>query len=530
MRPFLRAAGLSLALAILPNDTGRQVGKASETAAVVAETNVITKERAKETLTAPENSPNILRFQQPFFAQKPALPDFPYKNYGPLVDVLRLQGIFFDQYTYNRITGQYGARFFSTIKNGKEYIVIDDITPDLQKKTTPKDIREKGKSLSFAERVNAVTTYRKADDDTFRKVLAQSENLLHNGVTTAENFQVEYGAEGVVSSVMLHGALYNPTQLFVPPEGLKEGTTTEVSVERGNFKFKVPLKDYFDSYRALEKRAQKPYIYYYDNEKGALSEVTNEMWFTEDAAPLYTELAQRITAAHATPTSKLIALAYWIQNNFDYFEQIDIHKTARSVFIDGGGDCKGFFVTFKTLANAVGLGHLIGGVVFEGHIAPVIKTNEGTQYQFGGEKWTVLEVATGRNTLQLGIGGKEDPKLFFLPDGTPIAATPTVTQLQMVGLSEIDQQLYAQFSKDVIAVTMYVENPNNLPAEDSLMIAGLAFYELEPLVTHVHASYIEILRHGKIAGPILQSWALLGKKTDSFIKKWETAEPESFKK
>lgn len=445
------------------------------------------------------------------------------RNHGSLFGVIRLQGSFFDHYTYNRLTGNYNTRVWSKGLKGQEYLVMQDIALGLAK-DTPRDIQKSAKPSSFAERLNTVTTYTRADDSELKKDLAFSESE-EEGAASPQDFHVTYTPEGRIATITFKGKSYNPSLMLVHPERLRAILGGKVTLNVGGIPVIINLEDYFSHYRKLERDhahlSQNAVLY--DMQEGKTLQIRNVMWFVEEGGEPYKSVAERVTADASTPEEKLLALAQFVQREFEYMtEWGEVNKLTLATFMDKGGDCEDSFTTLKTLANAIGLGDRVGAVFFHEHVAPLLRGNFGpTRYKVEEEEWTIVETATPKGVVvRPGITDKKEPRFYMLSNGRTVSATGRFIPLELVPLNSLDENLVGQFNKAIADAEAFLNAPGNQPSFENLSRKDEVLKAFEELAEAIKIAYSAIAQTGKMADMINQKRSSLAKKAGQFGEQW----------
>lgn len=473
----------------------------------------------------PDQDENALSYHDQMVRSASQAADIARKKHGPLFAIIRLQGNFFDDYTYNRLSGNYSAKLSVTEIAGQEYLFVQDIAVGLNSKSTPNDIRTAAKATSFAQRLNDNTTYDNSTDSDLRKDLAFSETHIGGSAVSPENFQVTYASDGSISSITLKNQQYNPSNFASPPERLRQIPENHVNFTVGGVTISLDLDNYFDHYHALESanHGTSQMITLYDAKQRKVIKMRNPNWFVEKNPHLYQQIAQAITGSSADNDSKLLSIGRWLTANLDYINEIlEINKLTLATITDRGGDCEDGFAAYRTLATSIGLGDSVGGVIFEGHVAPMVRGNHGpTTYNVGGDTWTIVEVAAARGTkIAPGETTHRDPLLFILPDGRLVPATPDLVPLKMVALDKIDKNLIAGLDQAIAALNQFITNPENLPTETNLDKGKNILEEIDPFVKALIDAYGNIAQTGNCAEALSDKLSAAVKRASKFVEGW----------
>ncbi len=476
----------------------------------------------------PDQDENTLSYQDQRSRQRSEQAEVALRAHGPLFALIRVQGSFTDEYTYNRLSGNYTAKVSATVMDRAEYIYIQDITAGLNTKS-PRDILKVAKQNPFGERINRTTTYNQSSDQAFREALAFSESKIGGSNATPNDFQVVYAENGSVQTVLFKGNSYNPSAFIAPPEALNPGNVqnNQTRMNVGGIDMTFDLNEYFDHYRSLEKQnaGMSQRILVYDKQQKIVTRSRNPLWFVEQGGDFYRQIGEIITRGVKSPHQKLLAIGTWLQTRLDYIpeELAEINKTTYGTFMDRGGDCEDSFTAYKTLANAIGLGSYVGAVFFDGHVATIIKGNLGpTTYNIDGEVWTIVETATGEGqTASPGVTPNKHPNFFILPNGKMIPADgSTKIPLKIVPESSIDQQLVKNFNQalhDLEAFMIAPENqPNNQNLDRGVNIAEAGNIPMEK----VAATHQAIAENGQMAESISTKFIETIGKFSEFLQKW----------
>ena len=445
------------------------------------------------------------------------------EKHGPLFAIVRLQGRFFDNYTYNRLTGNYSAKVGATVVGDQEYLTVYNITEGSDLGKTPQDIRAKIRPSSFVEKINATTTYNASTDTALKKALAFSESKVGQA-SSPQDFNVEYNPNGAISAITFKGTQYSPPTFIAPPDSLKQISGDNVSFTVGGIQITMNLQHYFDRYHALEakNRGVSQQIILYDKVGRKTDRIRNPNWFVEEGDGFYKQIAEQITAGLTDPHEKLFAIGKWLQTNLNYLEEAsEINKLTLATFMDHGGDCEDSYSAFKTLANAIGLGNYVGGIVFKDHVATTIKGNHGqTTYTINGEAWTIFETATDGQTLEAGKTSRKNPLIYILPDGKIISASEDIVPLNIVPISEIDGGLIGNFNQAIEALKKFIEDPARQPSEEALDKNENILEESETLLKAIVDTYTTIASNGKTADALVDQLDSTIRKYKEFLQRW----------
>lgn len=448
--------------------------------------------------------------------------DIVRKRHGPLFAIVRLQGDFFDLHTYNRLSGNYTARTSAMAVEDREYLLIQELFSG----HLPSDIQARAKASSFAQRLRATASYDRSSDAELRRDLAFSEAFFSGQQSKPEDFAVQYGPDGSVAGVAHRGKPYERDRFISPPDRLRHIPNDAAAADIGGVHMTLGLQDYFSHYHALEKARENESqnLLLYNAKEQRVERLRNPMWFVEDGKqPLYQDIARAVTSGAVDPDAKLLALGSWIQKYFDYQEEArEINKLTMATLMDRGGDCEDGYTSFRTLANAAGLGNRVGAVIFEGHIAPLIMGNHGgTVYRIGGNPWTIYELATPvGQTVRPGVTKHKSPRLFVLPDGTMVGASDSWVPLRIVPIGQIDGALLQKFQNAVKAAETFLGDKNNQPSQENLANAARIAGQLGELNSAVFAAYGEIGNSGKMADAIADQLMALQRKAQQFAEGW----------
>lgn len=468
---------------------------------------------------------HVLSYHDQRVKSESDIADILRKKHGPLFAIVRLQGSFFDNYTYNRLTGNYTAKVGATAVKGQEYLAMYDIAEGFDPQKTPKDIREKVRPASFVERLNSTTTYNASVDADLKTALAFSESTIGQA-SSPQDFDVQYAKDGTISAITLKGEPYNPPTFIAPPDSLKQIPGNKVSFALGGVQITMDLQAYFDRYNRLEAKNQgvSQQILLYDKDSKKVTRTRNASWFVESGDSLYQQIAEQITAGQNTTAGKIFAIGRWLQSNLNYIDEIsEINKLTLATFMDHGGDCEDSYTAFKTLANAIELGEEVGGVMFDGHIATMIRGRHGdTTHTINGEIWTVFETATNGQTLAPGVTRHKNPINFILPDGQIVSASDNIVILSIVPLSEIDNGLVDSFNQATENSEKFITDPDKQPSEKTLDKNENILEEGNILLDAIIKAYQEIAATGKMADSIADKLNSTVKKYQEFLKQWDS--------
>ncbi len=468
---------------------------------------------------------NNLSYQDERVTDPSQAADIARKKYSTLFAIVRLQGSFFDNFTYNRLSGNYSARVGAAVYGKKEYLQISDLASSIGRKT-PKDVVRKVKRRSsFAERLNKTTNFNHGSDSKLREALAFSHNALGGGKVAADAFTVAYAANGSIAGVALNGKPYEPGRFITSPNNLRQLPSDTVTVKLGGVSFRVNINQYFKQYHALEAKNKNvsQNVMYYDTKTGKKFSVRNMMWFVEKNEAFYKPIAEQITSGVSSPTGKVLALANWLQVNLEYIDEIsEINKIALGTFWDNGGDCEDSTISLKTLASSIGLGHLVAAVVFENHIAPLVRGDHGpvkhTDAQ--GNKWTIVELATPLGKpVKPGVTRHNNPRIVMFDESRMATATGRYIPLKMVPLDQLDRGLVDTFNKEVQKVDQLIAknklDPKNPPSTDQLTQLQT---QIHGVLKSLSKAYSDIARTGKMAKEVSDKYRDAGKRMSKLIE------------
>ncbi|MEK7547978.1 MAG: transglutaminase domain-containing protein, partial [Patescibacteria group bacterium] len=279
-------------------------------------------------------------------------------------------------------------------------------------------------------------------------------------------------------------------------------------------------------YHALEARNRgvSQQIILYDKAERKTDRIRNPNWFVEEGDGFYKQIAEQITAGLTDPYEKLLAIGKWLQTNLHYIEEAsEINKLTLATFMDNGGDCEDSYSAFKTLANAIGLGNYVGGVVFKDHVAATIQGNHGqTTYAINGEVWTIFETATDGHALEAGKTSHKNPLTYILHDGKIIPASADIVPLNIVPISEINSGLIDNFNQTIENLKKFIEDPVKQPSEEALDKNENILEESETLIKAIMDAYTAIASSGKTADILADQLNSIIKKYKEFLQKWES--------
>lgn len=484
----------------------------------------------------PDQDENILSYEDGRRQKAEQAAEVSLKNHGPLFAIIRQAGSFFDPYTYNRLMNDYTTRVATTVVAQNEYLVIRDIKDDLQDSDLPNDIRKAAKPGTFAQRLNKTTTYNKSTDSALRDALAFSANTIEAGDVRAANFQVQYNPDGTIVAVSLNGQPYSPQTFIAPPSALQNPANNRVTFEFGGLKRTIDLQDYFDRYRALsaQNRGRSQQLIFFNRKTDKTSKMRNPAWFVERGDDFYKGIAEEITRGAGSSTQKVLAIGNWLQYNLDYIPEItERNKLTLGTFMDRGGDCEDSFVAYKTLANSIGLGDFVGGVLFKDHVAAIVKGAHGrTTYEINGEVWTIVETATGEGqNVKPGETNRRNPLAFIMPNGEVVkAAGSDEIPLKIVPENGLDDTLMAKFDAARQTLLDFVKDPKNQPKEENFREDSSIGDEGDPLAKAMVKAYSGIAQTGVMAESVsqryteaLESWIKLLEAWAEFAQKADEA-------
>ncbi len=427
------------------------------------------------------------------------------KKYSTLFAIVRLQGRFFDNYTYNRLSGNYFSRVSAATHDGKEFLRISDLEESLGRKA-PSDVRERAKSSNFIQRINATTNFSSSSDGKFKKALAYSEGVYGGNQVSTDDFKVSYASDGSITAISFKGKAYEPSKFISSPASLKQLPSETVPIKIGNVQFNVDINQYFDQYHALEARNQNASqnIIIYNKESNRTSVARNMMWFVERDVSFDRPIAQEITRGAGSPQAKILALANWLQVNLEYIDEIsEINKITIGTLMDIGGDCEDSFIALKTLAESIGLGGMVGAVLFDGHIAPIVKGKLGpTKYNVNGSKWTIVELATqlGRSARP-GVTNHNEPHIFMIDENTIFSADGNHIPLSIVPIGEIQSDLVKAFDNQIEYIEEFLDD-NQIDESSSAEQMKSTKEKLLARLDKLVKSYGNIASTGKMADEI----------------------------
>ncbi len=474
----------------------------------------------------PDQDENILSYEDQQRRKAGEAAEYSLRNHGPLFAIIRQAGSFFDPYTYNRLMNNYTTRVGTTVVGKREYLVLSDLGNDLKSPDLPNDIRRAAKPSSFVERINRTTTYNRSSDRALKQALAFSAQNIESREVNPNDFEVHYGDDGSVNGILLKGKLYDPKTFIAPPSTLGNPPNNTVRISFGGINRTIDLQDYFDRYRRLEaeRRGQSQVVMFFNTRNNRTEQMRDPNWFTESGDSFYRSIAEEITRGVGSPTAKLLRIGHWLQHNLDYLKEIsERNKLTMGTFMDRGGDCEDSYAAYKTLANSLGLGHMVGGVLFEGHVATMINGRHGrTTYDINGEIWTIVETATGEGRgVKPGETPNRNPRAFILPNGEIVKATGSdFIPLKTVAESSLDQQLVLNFDEDREALLKWIQDPKNQPKKENFRedsnIADEAKLHGDILIK----SYSNIAKTGKMAVSVSTRYGEAMGKIADLLQKW----------
>ena len=453
------------------------------------------------------------------------------KNHGPLFAIIRQAGSFFDPYTYNRLTGNYSAKVNAVAAGGNEYLSIEDITPYLNNPATPGHIKERITPSNFAGRLNSTTIYNKSGDAQLREALAFSAKTIERKNVSPENFRVQYDDSGAITGVFINesgsgeSTPYDPSTFITSPDALRNLPNNTTTIEFGGISRDIDLQSYFARYRTLEaqnsNRSQQ--IVLYDEKEQRVTQSRNPGWFVEGRDEFYSRIAEEITRGGNTDVEKILMIGNFLQTKLSYIKELaEVNKLTLGTFMDGGGDCEDSYTAFKTLANSIGLGKLVGGVLFHEHVAAMIKgSHGGATYKINGETWTIMETATNGRAATPGQTDHFNPKAFILPNGQVIAAEGSgLTVLQLTTEDQLDQALVQNFDAQRLAVERFIADPKNQPKEENFREKENIGDELTPFTEALINAYGDIAKTGLVAQSVTERFSEALKKGAELLQKW----------
>ncbi|MDA1060246.1 MAG: hypothetical protein O3B47_00440 [bacterium] len=475
---------------------------------------------------APDQDENILSYEDTQRRKAGEAAEFSLKAHGPLFAIIRQAGSFFDPYTYNRLMNNFTTRVGTTIVGKKEYLVMRDLSKDLEDENLPNDVRRLVKPSSFVERINRTTTFNKSTDEALKAALAFSAQNIESRKVNPGDFEVHYGEDGRVTAILLKGKLYDPKTFITPPSTLGNPKDNTVRISFGGMTRTIDLQDYFDRYRRLEaeRRGQSQMITFFNARDKRTAKMRNPAWFTESGDSFYRGIAEEITAGANSATAKLLKIGQWLQHNLDYINEItERNKLTMGTFMDRGGDCEDSYAAYKTLANSIGLGHMVGGILFKEHVAAMVKGSHGaTRYNINGELWTIVETATGEgHSVKPGETPNSNPRAFLMPNGEIVkAANSDFIPLKTVAESALDKQLVSNFDADREALLKWTKDPKNQPKKENMREGSNLADEGKPHGDKLIAGYAAIAKSGEMAEAVSSRYSEALGKIAGLMQKW----------
>ncbi len=447
-------------------------------------------------------------------------------EHGPLFAIVRLHGQFFDNYTYNRLAGNYVAKVYAAIAGGEECLVIEDIRDDLNMKS-PMDILESAdRDSTFVKRLNQTTTFTASDDAELREDLARSAGIHQGMSVSANDFEVSYGASGEVTAVSLRGKAYDPDTFYTSPGRLKGVPGDQVTLSFGEAGYTMNLQDFFDHYRELERdrRGVSQMVSVFDIANDVVISTRNVMWFVEDGGEPYEQVAKAVTRGSKSDADRLRGLAAWGQVFFDYIDEVgEVNKIAMATHMDGGGDCEDLVSNFITLARSIGLGDHVGIVVYSDHVQALVRGDYGGKtFSIDGDTWTALEMAVPKGeTVAIGESTrKDDPLYYMMPDGSMVAASPNYIPMRTVPHGDLDRALVEAFEQNAEAVKAYIADPANQATQENFDRREEVIQRASELIKGLSASYKAIARTGEMSGVVSRKYESVIGELKAFDAAW----------
>ncbi len=423
------------------------------------------------------------------------------RDYGVIWAIIRQQGRFFDNYTYNRLSLNYSAKVSATVVGKKERAIIQPLALD---NNIPDDVFERiEEQQNLPYILNRTTQFESPNlEKELKNALVESLELVDSQKVKHNDFQIRYDSNGI-KTILFKNQELKLSRVTVDPKWLKKVPEVQ-TITIGSVSFTINLKDYFTQYARLEEKNQaaSQNIFVYDQKEKKLIEFRNPLWFVEEDVDLYKKIAQGITDKSSHKNS-LVSLGSWIQQKFDYIQEFsEINKICLATLIDRGGDCEDATVQFITLARALGHGHSVAAVLFENHVAPIIKGNYGgTVFHINGEEWTLYEMATPRGqVLTPGQTDKARRPMAFLFDKNTFIPAPGFTVARNTKHSELEKKLVEVFEAKAAETLSWLKQAEDELTKDVTAEKALQYTSQMPeKFEALRKTFTNIIATGKIS-------------------------------
>ncbi len=415
------------------------------------------------------------------------------KEYGVMAAYIYLQGKKFDQYFYNRVTGNHIAKLSAISGHEGTKVKVDNLVH--HRGSMPDFLRTKYLSIkrpSFANMILMTTVYKTERDDWPLKLdvmdsmrVFEGKNLKSGDVKIIHDRSADKPKPIISIWAINDNPETNEDHPYRPLKYTFRFLTTfdkiDYTDEKGSEirffeidvngeKIKIGTEDYFTNYQALLKanKNRPRFKYLYDRENGEIHIKIDPNWYVEYGNAFYKGLAEKITANAATKSEKTEKLREWIDANIQNSGDKTVN-IALGTLMQGLGSDISREILFKTLALNLGI----------------------------------------ENPAEIDA---EDPQNRF----------EEINQGQ-AGLENI-----CEFNYQSQKIREYLEDFPNLPELKKLSLNGtghlkLMLFQTENLVK-------EMVLNGEMENSDYLKWHRLKQNADTFLKKAETFVEEEVKK